>query len=72
LTLNPRLMELEIEMAKQIPVEVFHAPSSEVEDTIQNRHKGKNWRSELIPEGMARELSDLAGFRNVLVHVYWG
>jgi uncharacterized protein YutE (UPF0331/DUF86 family) len=29
-------------------------------------------QSELIPEGMTRELSDLAGFRNVLVHVYWG
>ena len=29
-------------------------------------------KSELIPEGMSRELSDLVGFRNVLVHVYWG
>ncbi|AAM03627.1 type VII toxin-antitoxin system HepT family RNase toxin, partial [Methanosarcina acetivorans] len=25
----------------------------------------------LIPEELAEELSDLAGFRNVLVHVYW-
>lgn len=26
----------------------------------------------MIPEELAGELSDLAGFRNVLVHVYWG
>lgn len=26
---------------------------------------------ELIPEELAKELSDLAGFRNVLVHIYW-
>ena len=25
----------------------------------------------LIPEELAEELSDLAGFRNVLVHIYW-
>lgn len=25
----------------------------------------------MIPEELAEELSDLAGFRNVLVHVYW-
>jgi uncharacterized protein YutE (UPF0331/DUF86 family) len=29
-------------------------------------------KSELIDEELASELSDLAGFRNVLVHVYWG
>jgi uncharacterized protein YutE (UPF0331/DUF86 family) len=29
-------------------------------------------QSGLIPDGLACELSDLAGFRNVLVHVYWG
>lgn len=28
-------------------------------------------QSGLIPEGLAEELSDLAGFRNVLVHIYW-
>jgi uncharacterized protein YutE (UPF0331/DUF86 family) len=26
----------------------------------------------LIDVDLARELSDLAGFRNVLVHIYWG
>jgi uncharacterized protein YutE (UPF0331/DUF86 family) len=26
----------------------------------------------LIDDDLARELSDLAGFRNVLVHIYWG
>ena len=28
-------------------------------------------RRELIPEELAKELSNLAGFRNVLVHIYW-
>ena len=28
-------------------------------------------REGLIQEKLARELSDLAGFRNVLVHIYW-
>ncbi len=28
-------------------------------------------RGGLIPEDLASELSDLAGFRNVLVHIYW-
>lgn len=28
-------------------------------------------RSNLIPEELAADLSDLAGFRNVLVHIYW-
>lgn len=28
-------------------------------------------QSELISEKLAEELSDLAGFRNVLVHIYW-
>jgi len=28
--------------------------------------------AELINDDLARELSDLAGFRNVLVHIYWG
>jgi uncharacterized protein YutE (UPF0331/DUF86 family) len=26
----------------------------------------------LIDDDLARELSDLAGFRNILVHIYWG
>jgi uncharacterized protein YutE (UPF0331/DUF86 family) len=26
----------------------------------------------IIPQELADELSDLAGFRNVLVHIYWG
>jgi uncharacterized protein YutE (UPF0331/DUF86 family) len=25
----------------------------------------------MIPEDLANDLSDLAGFRNVLVHIYW-
>ena len=29
-------------------------------------------RENIIPEELADELSDLAGFRNVLVHIYWG
>jgi len=29
-------------------------------------------RAGLIPEELAADLSDLAGFRNVLVHIYWG
>ncbi len=29
-------------------------------------------REKIIPEELADELSDLAGFRNVLVHIYWG
>jgi len=28
-------------------------------------------QSELISEKLAEELSGLAGFRNVLVHIYW-
>lgn len=28
-------------------------------------------QAKIIPEGLAEELSDLAGFRNVLVHIYW-
>jgi len=28
-------------------------------------------RADIISEELAAELSDLAGFRNVLVHVYW-
>jgi uncharacterized protein YutE (UPF0331/DUF86 family) len=28
-------------------------------------------QSGLITEELAEELSDLAGFRNVLVHIYW-
>lgn len=29
-------------------------------------------REKIISEELADELSDLAGFRNVLVHIYWG
>jgi len=27
--------------------------------------------AQIIPEDLANDLSDLAGFRNVLVHIYW-
>ena len=42
--LNPRLIELE--MAKQILEEVFHARPSEVEEMIQNRREEKTRREE--------------------------
>jgi uncharacterized protein YutE (UPF0331/DUF86 family) len=29
-------------------------------------------RKKIISKELANELSDLAGFRNVLVHIYWG
>jgi uncharacterized protein YutE (UPF0331/DUF86 family) len=29
-------------------------------------------KEKIIPKDLADELSDLAGFRNVLVHIYWG
>jgi uncharacterized protein YutE (UPF0331/DUF86 family) len=29
-------------------------------------------KEKIIPEELANELSDMAGFRNVLVHIYWG
>jgi hypothetical protein len=41
---NPRLLELE--MAKQIPEEIFHARPSEVEEMIQNRLEEMSWREE--------------------------
>ena len=43
-TLNPRFMELDL--AKQIPEEVFHARPSEVEEMIQNRLEEKTWSEE--------------------------
>ena len=42
--INPRLMELE--MAKQILEEIFHARPSEVEEMIQMRLEEKNWSKE--------------------------
>jgi hypothetical protein len=42
--INPRLMELE--MAKQILEEIFHARPSEVEEMIQRRLEEKSWRKE--------------------------
>lgn len=41
---NPRLMELET--AKQILVEVFHARPSDVEEMIQMRLEEKSWSRE--------------------------
>jgi hypothetical protein len=42
--INPRLMELE--MAKQILEEIFHARPSEVEEMIQMRLEEKSWSKE--------------------------
>ena len=41
---NPRLIELE--MAKQILEEVFHARPADVEEMIQMRLEEKNWSKE--------------------------
>jgi len=41
---NPRLLELQT--AKQILQEIFHARPSDVEDTIQRRLEEKSWREE--------------------------
>jgi hypothetical protein len=40
-TVNPRLLELQT--AKQILREIFHARSSEVDEMIQRRLEEKNW-----------------------------
>ena len=44
LVINPRLLELET--AKQILEEIFHARASDVEDMIQRRLEEKSWRQE--------------------------
>jgi hypothetical protein len=41
---NPKLIELET--AKQIIEEIFHARPSDVEDMIQKRIEEKSWRAE--------------------------
>ena len=41
---NPRLLELQT--AKQILEEIFHARPSDVEDMIQRRLEEKSWREE--------------------------
>ena len=41
---NPRLLELQT--AKEILAEIFHARPGEVEEMIQNRHEEKSWREE--------------------------
>ena len=43
-TINPRLMELET--AKQILEEIFHARPSDVDDMIQRRLEEKSWNEE--------------------------
>ena len=43
-TVNPRLMELET--AKQILEEIFHARPSDVDEMIQMRLEEKNWSKE--------------------------
>ena len=49
-TYDPRVMvnprRLELETAKQILEEVFHARPSDVEEMIQRRLEEKNWREE--------------------------
>ena len=42
--INPRLIELET--AKEILKEVFHARPSDVDDMIQRRLQEKNWNEE--------------------------
>ena len=42
--LNPRLMELET--AKEVLAEIFHARPSDVEEMIQMRLEEKNWSKE--------------------------
>ena len=44
LKVNPRLMELET--AKQILEEIFHARPSDVDEMIQMRLEEKNWSKE--------------------------
>jgi hypothetical protein len=44
ITVNPKLMELQT--AKQILEEIFHARPSDVEEMIQMRLEEKNWRKE--------------------------
>ena len=54
---NPRLLELQT--AKEILAEIFHARPSEVEEMIQNRLEEQSWKEErswpdeegLWPEG---------------------
>jgi len=49
-TFDPRVMvnprRLELETAKQILEEVFHARPSDVEEMIRRRLEEKNWRKE--------------------------
>ena len=44
LKVNPRILELET--AKQILEEIFHARPSDVDEMIQMRLEEKNWRKE--------------------------
>jgi len=46
---NPRLLELQT--AKQILEEIFHARPSDVEEMIQMRLEEKNWSKESWREG---------------------
>jgi hypothetical protein len=41
---NPRLMELQT--AKEILAEIFHARPGEVEEMIQNKQEERSWREE--------------------------
>ncbi len=42
---NPRLLELQT--AKEILAEIFHARPGEVDEMIQNRLEEKNWKEEI-------------------------
>ena len=47
---NPRILELQ--MAKEILAEIFHARPGEVEEMIQNRMEERSWRMESWQSGV--------------------
>ncbi len=45
---------------------------TELDESLKDWERYQRYsQSGMIPEELACELSDLAGFRNVLVHIYW-
>lgn len=55
-----------IDIATYIIVEKGLRKPSTYRETFEILEEGQ-----VIPEDLANDLSDLAGFRNVLVHIYW-